>query len=168
MAKKKAKRNKAYNPKKRLKLLAQSALRGQAIIFVGSAGDSACNMVDMRTKEIYAPSKEIAQVVENGRYKWAIYCAVFCRDQLGKNYMQGTSVVSNDEYRQSDLAEFVESVHTDIVRNQVNRLHVCNVGWLAAPMDGDIDETKAGDIFAKTNAWDYLTKAEQSEQKKQE
>lgn len=168
MAKKKAKRSKAYNPVKRLSLLAKSALNGHAVIFIGGAGESKCNMVDIRRKHIYSPAREIAEAVEKIRFKWSIYCAVFCRDQLGEEYMKGGAIVSNEEYRQSELADFVQEFHTDIIRNQVNPMHVVNVGWIATPDNCDFDEKVVGDIFATTDAWDYLSKWEYHEQQKQE
>jgi hypothetical protein len=157
-------KRKAYNPKKRLALLAKSALKGQAVIWIGGTSDGNCNMVDLRNHQIYAPHIEIARAVESGLYPWAVFCAVFCRDQQGQEYMKGKMVVADIKCKQSEIAEAAEGVHTQILRNDCNRQHVANVGWIAVPTAGDIDEETAGKIFDKANAWEFLSKWEASQE----
>lgn len=153
------KKRKAYNPVKRINLLAKSVLKGHAVVFVGGNGGK-CDLVDIKKAHIYQPRMEVARVIEQGRFKWAILCAAFCRGQDGQEYMKSQLVYSPEECRQSDLAGTVEGLHQSMIRNEINQQHLLNVGWLAAPVQGDIDEGVAGKIFAKAGAWEYLSKWE--------
>lgn len=152
---------KKHSLQKRLNRLARTALRNQAVIFVG--GSKGCDVVDLRSSKTYTPSLAVAQSLEQVRAKWSVFCAVFCRDQNGDDYMKSVSVHCREAKRQADLLHQLNDIHQDLLAT-CNKLHVVNVGWIAAPNGEELSEEKAGAIFGEAGAWDVIAEWEREDE----
>jgi len=153
-------KRKANNHQRRLERLGKSVLKGCAISFV-AGGDGLCRMVDLKTKKGFKAGPALAKTIEVGRYTWSVYCAVFCRDQTGKEYMQSLVVTTNEPCKQSDLLSVLHEHHLSLL-DGCNTAHTLNVGWLASPVGHEWTEQEAGAIFAKLDAWDFVAEWEQA------
>ena len=151
-------KRKANNPQRRLERLGNAVLKNCAITFV-AGGNGLCEMVDLKTRRAFKPGPALAKTIEAGRYTWSVYCAVFCRDQAGVEYMQGLEVATNEPCYQSDLLSVLHEHHLSLLAG-CNEAHVLNVGWLASPVGHEWTEKEAGTIFAKLDAWDFVAKWE--------
>ena len=146
-------KRKANNPQRRLERLGKAVLKGCAITFL-AGGDGLCKMVDIKTQKLFKAGLALAKTIEEGRYSWSVYCAVFCRDQNGKDYMKGVVIKTMDNCRQNDLVEALHLNHLALLED-CNQSHTLNVGWLASPTGHEWTEKEAGEIFTKMNAWDF-------------
>jgi len=153
-------KRKANNPRRRMERLGKAVLKGCAISFV-AGGNGLCQMVDLKTQRGFKPGPALARTIEAGRYTWSVYCAVFCRDQNGGEYMQSVVVTTNEPCYQSDLLDVLHEHHLNLLAG-CNEAHILNVGWLASPVGHEWTEKEAGDIFTKLNAWDFVAKWEQA------
>ena len=151
-------KRKANNPQRRIERLGKAVLKGCAITFL-AGGDGLCRMIDLKTQKVFSAGPALAKTIETGRYSWSVYCAVFCRDQTGKEYMQGVVVSTKNGCKQNDLQEVLHEHHLQLLKG-CNDAHTLNVGWLASPVGHEWDEKEVGDIFTKLEAWDFNTKLE--------
>ena len=151
-------KRKANNPQRRLERLGKAVLKNCAITFV-AGGNGLCAMVDLKTNRAFKPLPALANAIESGRYIWSVYCAVFCRDQAGVEYMQGVEVVTNEPCYQADLLNVLQHHHIALL-DGCNEAHKVNVGWLASAVGHEWREKEAGKIFTNLNAWDFLAKWE--------
>ena len=151
-------KRKANNPQRRIERLGKAALRGCAITFL-AGGDGLCRMVDIKTKKAFSAGPALAKTIESGRYPWSVYCAVFCRDQAGQDYMQAVVVSTNNDCIQSDLHAVLHEHHAQLL-DGCNRAHTLNVGWLASPVGHEWTEQEAGAIFTNMGAWDFIAQWE--------
>lgn len=151
-------KRKANNPQKRMERVCRAALKNCAVSFL-AGGSNKCQLIDVNTKRVFSPTLSLSKVIESGSYLWSVYCAVFCRDQNGKEYMQGLTIKTNEPCRQSDLLSVLHENHLQLL-NGCNDAHTLNVGWLASPTGHDWSEKEVGNIFTKLEAWDYQTKLE--------
>jgi hypothetical protein len=151
-------KRKANNAHKRAERVCKAALKNCAIVFL-AGGDNKCHLVDVRTHKVFSPTLALSRVIEKGRYSWSVYCAVFCRDQNGQEYMPGIVVVPDHPCLQSELQEGLHNHHLKLL-HPCNANHTVNVGWLASPVGRDWCEEEVGKIFSKLNAWDFNTKLE--------
>ena len=147
-------KRKAYNPQKRFQRLANATMKHVGVLYVGGK-DVKCQLIDMRTTRIFNPGLATAKTVSEGRFKWSIFCAIFCRDQDNKDYMKSLLVVVPRATRQQDIADQVNDIHRDMLKT-CNRDHVLNLGWIACTDGRDLNENAAGKIFENADAWDYL------------
>jgi hypothetical protein len=152
------KKRKANNAHKRAERVCKAALKNCAVSFL-AGGNGKCRLVDIKSGRIFSPTLSLARIIESGKYTWSVYCAVFCRDQTGKEYMQGVTIKTNEPCQQSDLLNVLHEQHLSLLKG-CNDSHTLNVGWLASPVGHEWDEKEVGDIFTKLNAWDFNTKLE--------
>jgi hypothetical protein len=152
------KKRKANNAHKRAERVCKAALRNCAVSFLAGGGGK-CLLIDLNTNRVFRPTLALSKIIESGSYTWSVYCAVFCRDQTGKEYMQGVTVESANPCRQNDLLEVLHEQHLRLLKG-CNDAHTVNVGWLASPSAHEWDEKEVGDIFTELNAWDFNTKLE--------
>jgi len=151
-------KRKANNPQRRMERLGKAVLKGCAVVFV-AGGNGLCQMVDIKKQRVFSAGLSLAKTIEAGRYTWSVYCAVFCRDQTGKEYMQSVVISTNEACKQSDLLSVLHDNHLDLLAG-CNGAHTVNVGWLASPVGHEWTEQEAGAIFTKMNAWEFKTKVE--------
>ena len=133
-------------------------MKNIGIIFIGG-NDGKCNVADLKRRAIYKPGLATAKTLANAQFHWSIFCAVFCRDQNGKEYMKSLLVQSGEKVRQRDLADQVNEIHHGMIKD-LNKEHLVNIGWIACPDGRDLSEHDAGSIFDNAMAWDYLAKWE--------
>ena len=153
-------KRKANSPQRRIERLGRAVLKGCAVSFL-AGGDGLCQMVDIKTKKSFKAGLALAKTIEAGRYTWSVYCAVFCRDQTGKEYMQSVVVSTKEPCKQSDLLSALHENHLELLKG-CNSAHTLNVGWLASPVGHEWTEQEAGAIFTKMNAWDFMAKWEEA------
>ena len=151
-------KRKANNPQKRMERVCRAALKNCAVSFLAGSSNK-CQLIDIKTNRLFSPTLSLSKVIESGSYLWSVYCAVFCRDQNGKEYMQGLTIKTNEPCRQSDLLSVLHENHLQLL-NGCNDAHTLNVGWLASPTGREWSEKEVGNIFTKLEAWDYQTKLE--------
>ena len=151
-------KRKANNPQKRMERVCKAALKNCAVSFL-AGGNGKCRLVDVNTNRVFSPTLALSKVIESGSYLWSVYCAVFCRDQAGKEYMQGLTIKTNAPCRQSDLLSVLHDNHLQLLKG-CNDAHALNVGWLASPTGREWCEKEVGDIFTTIDAWDFNTKLE--------
>ena len=151
-------KRKANNHQKRMERVGKSLLKDCAVSFV-AGGNGLCNLVNIKKQNQFTVGPHLAKTIAVGRYMWSVYCAVFCRDQTGKEYMQSVVINTQEPCRQDELLSVLHENHLSLL-NGCNELHTLNVGWLASPVGHDWSEKEAGSIFTKLNAWDFKTKAE--------
>ena len=111
---------------------------------------------------MFSAGPALAKTIESGRYSWSVYCAVFCRDQTGTEYMQGVVVSTNNDCMQSDLHAVLHEHHVQLLGG-CNKAHTLNVGWLASPVGYEWTEQEAGAIFTKMGAWNFIAEWERVE-----
>ena len=146
-------KRKSNNPQRRLNRLGKAVLKGCAITFLAGS-DGLCKMVEIKTRKPFKAGFSLAKTIESGRYSWSVYCAVFCRDQTGKEYMKSVVINTMDDCRQNDLVETLHHHHLALLED-CNKSHTLNVGWLASPTAHEWTEQDAGAIFSKMNAWNF-------------
>ena len=168
--KKKAKRNKKYNPRKYLDLVVRDRVKNFAIAMV--LGETKyCTLIDYKTGEELNVTVDVAESVEQGCFNWYYECSVVCRDQTGKEYVVSEPHYFQSRYRQSDkrLNKYLNQVHA-VFKEKQNPLHVITMAWVAIPV---IDETEnldletLGKIYENLGAFDYLSKWENDQLEKE-
>jgi len=151
-------KRKSNNNQRRMERVGRSVLKNCAITFVAGR-NGLCQMADLKTGLAFRPGPALAKTIASGRYTWSVYCAVFCRDQTGLEYMQGIEVVTKESCYQSDLVSVLHGHHLSLLAG-CNEAHLVNVGWLASAVGHEWTEKEAGTIFTKLNAWDFVAKWE--------
>ena len=119
--KKKAKRNKKYNPRKYLDLVVRDKVKNFAIAMV--LGETKyCTLIDYKTGEELNVTVDVAESVEKGCFNWYYECSVVCRDQNGKEYVVSEPHYFQSRYRQSDerLNKYLNEVHVAFKENKTH------------------------------------------------
>ena len=168
--KKKAKRNKKYNPRKYQEVLVRGKIKNFAIAMV--LGESKyCTLIDYKTCKEINVSQDVAESVANGCFNWYYECSVVCRDQTGKEYVVSEPHYFKSRYRQSDkrLNDYLIEAHVAFKEKQ-NPLHVVTMAWVAIPVideTEDLDLETLGKIYEQLGAFDYLSKWESDQLEKE-
>ena len=149
---------KKNNNSKRMERLGTAVMKNLAVfLLIGS--NPKCEMVDLKRMTKFKATPALATTIEKGRYKWTVFCAVFCRSQHGEEYMKSLVIESPSPCLQGDLVELLHEHHVALLE-ECNEAHLITAGWMASPTGIDWSEKLAGDIFSKMNAWENLAKWE--------
>lgn len=168
--KKKAKRNKKYNPRKYQEIVVREKIKNFAIAMV--LGESKyCTLIDYKTCKEINVSQDVAESVAKGCFNWYYECSVVCRDQTGKEYVVSEPHYFKSRYRQSDqrLNDYLNEAHVAFKEKQ-NPLHVVTMAWVAIPVideTEDLDLETLGKIYEQLGAFDYLSKWESDQLEKE-
>lgn len=150
---------KKNNNTKRMQRLGNAVMKNVAVFFL-LGGNESCELVDLKRMTKFSATPALARTIENGEYKWTIFCAVFCRSQDGEQYMKSLVVNSTSPCKQALLGDLLIEQHTELL-NECNKSHVITVGWMASPTSIDWTEKLGGDVFDKMGAWKNLAQWEQ-------
>ena len=143
---------------KRLQRLTQAAMRNLAVYHMG-ATTLPVTMINVKSLRIRKPSPTMKDTLVTQRYKWSTVCAVFLRDQFGKEYMKSVAINSLQPELQGDLVKTLVAEHEQLI-SECNDSHFINVGWLSTPYAYEWEPDVEGSIFSSLNAWDGLAKWE--------
>lgn len=157
---KKSRKHKKYNPITKLNQVVKYSLRNYGICWVG-ARNRKCLLGNLRTGAIVRPNPDQATALLELPFKYTVVCAVFCRDQLGTEYMRYETVKIRDKHIHTELFDLLTEIHVDLIKG-VNQSHKITVGWLACPViDTEIvPEDNLDKIFRAMGGFDYLAQWE--------
>ena len=157
---KKSRKHKKYNPVVKLNQVVKYSLRNYGICWVG-ARDRKCLLGNLRTGAIVRPNPDQALALLELPFRYNVVCAVFCRDQTGKEYMQYKTVVVDEPCIHTDLFDILTKIHVDLIQG-ANQNHKITVGWLACPViDTEVvPEDNIDTIFRAMGAFEHLAKWE--------
>lgn len=150
MAKSKS-RGKPYDPNKAKKAAAKKKLKNKVVTFL--TGDKVNYLYCLNTHKRVDVTLDLAQQLSKDPYTWSVYVAVFCRDQLGQEYMKSDSHLFTTRYRQLELVPYLNEEHNKLIKT-VNRDHVIGAGWIASHEGRDFSETEAAKLFENMGCWD--------------
>lgn len=147
-------KRKRNNELLRTKRVAAACLKNCAVLYVG--GDKVKHLVSLKHRAKVQATPNIDRAVHAIRWRWTVLIAAFCRDQAGQEYIKMEELAPAGEYLYSELADSFNDLHFAMINEQINKTHLCSVGWLAVPRNETIDENLAGDLFRKFGAFEYL------------
>ena len=151
---KKSRKHKRYDAQRTLRQVTHATLKGTAVIFMAN-NDRKSRLVSLKTKAMYPPHVQQAELLLSGQFKWTVYCAVFCRS-VTQSYMKSLEVSVSEPCTHDTLFDSMPDQHLELLKG-CNDSQVVNVGWLASPEGLSISESLAGELFDKHGAWDGLT-----------
>ena len=151
---KKSRKHRNYSPQRTVTKVVHATLRGTAVIYMAN-NDRKSRIINLKSHEMYSANLQQAHLLLTATFKWTVYCAVFCRDASGSEYMKAIEVGVDAPCLHDTLFDSMPDEHLKLLRG-CNDNHVVNVGWLASPDGISITEAEAGAIFDKHNAWDAL------------
>ena len=160
-------KRKPNNMAKRINALSSALIKPMAITWVSNDK----NKDDIALAEAWHVSLQKRVKVTEDLYKafvstktyWKVYIAVFCRDQLNQEYVQGRWIETNEPYKQIDLADFLNDQHLALWK-ECNPMHKMNLGWVAFVGNKKRTDEEAIKLMEMRNCWDTLSPHELKEQ----
>ena len=126
--------------------------KGGKILICGNGGMS--ELVSIKTGSKIRAGMSLVKAVTEIPFKWSVYCAVMGRTETGQEYTKAFQVVTETACTQYNLANQLNQLHQDFVKDEISPRHIVNVGWLADPHGNEWDEAQAEAIFRKMGAFD--------------
>ncbi|MDA3808290.1 MAG: hypothetical protein PF440_10335 [Thiomicrorhabdus sp.] len=123
-------------------------------------GVSNTSLFNSKNSRKLRPDKVLTDALSTVRHKWSIFFGVFCRDQFGKEYSQGSWVASQEIYYHRDLISNTADLLDEVI-SQANPMHIIDAGWLAAIHGDEVEQKTVDKIFANYGAWDGQSQWEQ-------
>jgi len=151
---KKSRKHRTYSRQRRVTKVVHATLKGTVVIYMAN-NDRKSRLVNLKSHDMYSANLQQARVLLTATFPWTVYCAVFCRDATGSEYMKSLEVSVSVPCLHDTLFDSMPDEHLKLLRG-CNENHVINVGWLASPDGVHLDEAQAGAIFNKHDAWDAL------------
>lgn len=151
------KRNKKYDPLKAAGRVSDYLLRGHAVVYLASLDRVA--LIDCKKRQQVIPSGTTARAITDIPHKWAVTCAVLCRDQMEREYLVTQQVACKDRYYHSDLIDVLNEQHQALIKT-CNSLHAINYGWMATVNDEEIDLKTQESIYRMLEGFECLNKQE--------
>jgi len=147
MSKRPRKKN-PNNPNKRYAIAAKSILRDVSAARLQSqiTDEQNTHLFSIKTAKQINPSDIITKALKTVQYKWSVFIAVFCRDQFGKEYMQGSWVFADQPYYHGDLIDHVAG-YLDGIVSDANKQHIVDIGWLSVLNGKELDHKHVEKIF---------------------
>ena len=151
---------KKHSPSKRKHAIMRFLIKNTAMVWVASDkpadGDQATvEAWDLKTNKKMVIYPEIMEAYATVKCKWSVYCAVFCRDQLGREYVQGNWICAKEDYRQDMLANFLSESHSNLL-DSCNPSHVLNLGWVAFEDGKEHNDSQAIKLMEQRDCWSPL------------
>lgn len=148
-----SKKRKAYSPLKRQLKLSRAILKGTAVMY--TTGVEVCSLVSTSNGDRLSVTPITRKAITEYRHKWKVFMAVFCRDQLGKEYIRSGIADPKGEYLHTELLDALNDEHQKLIK-EANPKHIIGAGWLACPDGAEIEDDKACEIFTKSSdIWEY-------------
>lgn len=155
------KKRKPNNQRARVERFSRAILRQFRVAVVHIEPSGRQGMVDYGTGKNIPPGQRIAEAVCDIAHQWVIYFGVFCRDQLGRQYIKASEVAPQGIYKSDSLADVIKEHHRELV-DGCNPAHVIGSGWIANPSGVSLDEEQAARIFKACGAWQQHDAGESS------
>jgi|TARA_R110000851_G_scaffold247540_3_gene400060 hypothetical protein len=174
MAKNKKPR-KAYDSYKKEQTLADAHLRKNKLAVWFTCDMKNAAVVSLSSKTIFNPDTKTANAIANYSHYWSYTLVIFCRDQLGSEYLitgepelpdLNGKPFNSIRMRQNEVAESLDKAHKKFMKDCSNTLHVCNTGWIAFPYKAEIDEETICQIADKHGVWNFKSKFEKMKAEK--
>lgn len=147
------KKRKQHSMNARFQRAGLASLKGLAVGFIcGNGGMS--ELVSIKTGSKIRAGMSLVKAVTEIPFKWSVYCAVMGRTETGQEYTKAFQVVTETACTQYNLANQLNQLHQDFVKDEISPRHIVNVGWLADPHGNEWDEAQAEAIFRKMGAFD--------------
>lgn len=143
---------KKNNNVQRMRKLADCALKGIAVCFVGK-DDENCHIVSEKQKKIVIPGRTLVNAITQVPHHWCVMLAVFGIDSSGKEYFKSEVIRTTSRYYHRDINEMLVEHHERIMAN-FNSNHLIQSGWLASPGREDWSEQEAAEIFELFSPWE--------------
>ena len=145
---------------KRKRQLQSFLIKDTAMIWVSSDKPDKGNHAyvqswDLKANRLMVVNRDIMQSYLDVACKWQCYCAVFCRDQLGQQYVQGKWLVANEPYKQHQLADLFNTEHLKLI-DESNQSHIINLGWVAINSNRSFNDSDAIKLMESRNCWAML------------
>lgn len=132
---------------------AKAALKDLAIGF--TANNDCLHLVNIKHKRLERGGSSINNALERIRYKWAVYIAAMGRTELGKVYIKIEEIRAPYELFKHEINDAVAAQHT-LLKNEVPKKQLSNVGWLALPVYKNISEAELEEYFDMMGCWELL------------
>ena len=97
-------------------------------------------------------TRPIADAITHLPHHWSVYLAVFCRDQLGRQYIQSVELKPTTQYKSDALADVMEDHHNEL-RASCNPAHIIGMGWIGCPLGRSFTDEQADMIFTGMGVW---------------
>lgn len=162
MSKPKKPRNKKYSPLKSQRRMANVSLKHIAIVMLKSKlaeGLPPVQTYSVTTNKPVTCGMEMVKLINNNPFFWKVNIAVFCRDQLGREYMKDLWLPMLSPYYHRDLADWLDDRHAELIKGE-NPMHVINAGWIAMPSHDEITGDHLDKIYRDYGAYDFIAKHE--------
>jgi hypothetical protein len=140
---------------RRYQRYSRAILSNHCLAFVVSEKEIGVTLYYTKNGKKVTASPVIQAAIQTIKYKWSLYLGVFCRDQMGNQYMQGEWVQSNEPYYHTELIDTMNDLHQELI-SSANPNHKMNAGWIAVPVSGEIPDDMIDKIFTDLKAWDVL------------
>lgn len=147
-----SRRRKPNNPHARVERFSRAILRQFRVAVVNIDPSGRQGMIDYGTAKSIPPGQRIADAVCDIAHPWVIYFGVFCRDQLGQQYIKAREVAPQGIYKSDSLADVIEEHYRALI-DSCNPAHVIGSDWIANPSGVSLDEAQAARIFEAVGAW---------------
>lgn len=132
---------------------AKAALRDLAIGFVAS--NDRLELVNVKKNRIEVCGPSIDTAMSKIRYKWIVYLGSMGRTELGEAYIKIEEVRVASEVFKHEISEQVGKIHK-VLTDSIPKKQLSNVGWIATPVECELDEKQLGELFNLMDCWDSL------------
>ena len=154
---KQKKRIKKHSNEGQYRRVCEVILRDTALVLTGN--DNLVTLTSIKKRRPITLEPLIYKAIKNVPYQWSVYIAVFCRDQLGRRYINSQWINAQSRYYQRDLIGVLNENHRQLL-DSANQLHVLNYGWVAIPSGGVITDEHANALMELYQPWDSQTQWE--------
>ncbi len=137
---------------KRMRRLADCALKGIAVCFVGES-DENCHIVSEKQKKIVRAGPTLVNAITQVPFHWCVMLAAFGIDSNGKKYFKSTVVRTTSRYYHRDINAMLIEYHEKLLAG-FNKNHLVQTGWVASPNRDDWSEDDGAGIFEMFNPWE--------------
>lgn len=108
--------------------------------------ESYCQLVNQKSHVVMPVTQTTYNVVTQYKFQWSIYLCVFLNRPGGAIEMEGEALRTNEYYRQSELSEFLNEQHKQLL-DRFNPFIVTGMGWVAVARSVDPDDWDIPDTF---------------------
>lgn len=152
-------KRKPHNKNKRIKRLMNTYINKVGVLYISGLFHGKCFAVKLNGGKKFPVMSEVAVQMEEGFFKWNVYCAVLCRDNDGNNYLKGSVVDAPIKCQQREIAVQIHEAHMAVYRN-ANPDHIITVAWIGVPSNRELSEEEAYKIFEDNRGFEFLSQGE--------
>lgn len=146
-------KRKKNNARRRLQRATDALLRQNHIVVVDIHPADKQGLLNWQKCRSVHAGRQLVDGVCDLPHHWTVYLAVFCRSQLGEQYMKSEEIEPQGRYRSEQISEAIIHYH-EALQATCNPAHVIGYGWIASPVGESLNEEQAARCFDAVGAWD--------------